>query len=457
MQMLPLTYFAEHRSGELLTLLSNDAEEISKFVTTTLVQLLPLCLTFLGAFIIMAMMDPMISLLAITLMPIYFVVMKVLGRRIRPITSAWIVSWSSLFSMVQENLGLFPTIKAFNREALEAKRFKDKNDNLLNLSKRQILVQSMLPPTISLLASAGMVLLLWLGYRHMESGQLEPSELVSLLLYAVMLTGPISGLANVYGTVMHTRGAAERLLEFFAVQAEPTTEALPNLECSKGAIEFRDVSFAYPDRNRVLNHFNLKIDAGETVAITGPNGAGKSTMAHLLLRFMDPTDGHILIDGTNIKDVSLKSVRDHIGLVAQNTLLLNGSVSENIAYGNVHATEMEIKNAAISARADEFIEALPDRYDTVIGDQGIKLSGGQRQRLSLARTLLKNPRILILDEATAMFDPIGESGFIDESREYLKQRTVILITHRPAGLALANRVLRLAPDETEGASIVTDY
>ena len=206
------------------------------------------------------------------------------------------------------------------------------------------------------------------------------------------------------------------------------------------------MSFAYPGRKPVLQHFNLHIESGETIALTGPNGAGKSTLVHLLMRFIEASDGNILIDGQDIGQVELGSLRSQVGLVAQNTLLLNGTVTQNICYGLQDAEEEDIKKAAKAARADDFIKALPDGYDTVIGDQGVKLSGGQRQRLSLARTLLKDPPILVLDEATAMFDPEGEASFITESAELLAERTVILITHRPASLALADRIMNLDLD-----------
>jgi len=449
LQILPLTYYQERRGGDLLTLLSKDAEMISNFVTGTLVSLLPLLVTFLGAFIIMALLDPVIALMAGGLLPVYYLAMKILGRRIRPITENWIQSWSAMVTLVQENLGLFPAIKAFIREPVEAERFNTRNVDLVAWSKRQILIQSAMSPAISLLAGGGLLLLLWVGFGHVASGQLETSKLVSLLLYAAMLTQPVAGLANVYGQVMVTRGAAKRLLEFFAVRAEPLDDNKPTIRDVKGEIEFQDVSFSYPGRPEVLSHFNLRIAAGETVALTGPNGAGKTTLAHLLMRFIEPSEGRILLDGTDISTVSLRGLRDLIGLVAQNTLLFNGTLAENIAYGRHLASVEEIHKAAIAARADAFIQQLPNQYETIIGDQGVRLSGGQRQRLSLARTLLKDPPILILDEATSMFDPAGEVSFIEECHELLHKRTVILITHRPASLALADRVLRMEPGRFE--------
>jgi ABC-type multidrug transport system fused ATPase/permease subunit len=443
LQILPMSYYHEQRPGDLLTLLSNDSGIISDFVTGTLVQLLPLIVTFAGAFIIMAWLDPLIALLAGLLLPVYYVAMKLIGRRIRPLTTSWIESWSGMVSLVQENLGLLPAIKSFVREPIEAQRFDTRNADFLAWSRKRILVRSLLPPSISLLAGAGLLLLLWVGFNHMEAGRLEASDLVTLLLYAMLLTQPLSGLANVYGQLMSTRGAAERLLDFFAVQPEPVDDGKPPIGDVTGKIQFRDVSFAYPGRPDIISGFSLEISAGETIALTGPNGAGKSTLAHLLMRFIDPLQGSIRIDGTDISEVSLHSVRDQVGLVAQQTLLLNGTVAENISYGRHLASIEEMKKAAKAARADEFIEELPDQYETVIGDQGVKLSGGQRQRLSLARTLLKDPPILILDEATAMFDPEGEKSFIDECHDLLHQRTVILITHRPASLALADRILRM--------------
>jgi len=450
LQAMPLGYYQQQRSGDLLSLLSNDAEYVSSFVTDTLVQLLPLLLTFAGAFVMMTLIDPFIAAAAAVLLPLYFLTMKVVGRRIRPTSRAWIDAYSNLITFLDENLDMLPAIKAFTRESTEKQQFEEHNASLLRLSRRQLLIQSLLSPAIGLLAGLGLLLLLWLGSARITSGELAAADLVSLLLYAILLSQPLKGLANVYGQVQRTRGAAERIIQFLNERPEPDDQGKSKFSAVRGEVRFEKVSFQYPGGEPVLLGLDLHITAGETVAITGPNGVGKSTIAHLLMRMADPQSGKIFVDDKDISKVSLASLRRQIGLVAQHTLLVNGTVAENIAYGRPLMAQEQVEMAAKSAHAHEFITHLPKGYDTVIGDQGLRLSGGQRQRISLARTLLIDPPILILDEATSMFDPVGEENFIAECRELLGGKTVILITHRPASLALADRVIKLTGKRAAG-------
>lgn len=443
MLALPLGYYQQRRPGETLTLLDTDANCISGFVTETLVQLLPALFTFAGALFMMANLDGTIALLALTFLPVYFFALKLIARYLRPLSTAWIEANSRMFSVLEENLSMLPAIKAFTREKPEQSRFERANAELLTLSVKQYKIEAILYPAAQLLGGIGLMILLWLGLSRVGSGHLATSELISLLLYARLMTSPMSTLAGVYGEVQQTLGSAERLVAFLNEQPEPVDSGTQVLDTVTGQIRCRDVCFSHPGRKPILQKLKLDIEAGETVAITGENGVGKTTLVHLLMRFTAPTSGQIFIDGTEIRRIKLDNLRHHIGLMAQHVLLVNGTVAENIAYAGDNINRDQIERASKAADAHSFISSLPQGYDTVIGDQGVRLSGGQRQRLSLARTLLKDPPILLLDEATAMFDPLGETAFLKHCREALAHKTVILITHRPASLALADRVLEL--------------
>lgn len=442
LQGLPLSFHNDKKQGETLTLLTNDASIVSNFITSTLVSVIPLLITATGAVIMIGFIRPGIALLVILLLPIFYIVIKILGRRIRPLSRSLIKQYSATVALAQENLSTLAIIKSFIREPIETANFSESNELLYTLTGKYIRAQARLAPLIRLSATALLFGVLLIIGDDITSGKLSPGELVSLMLYGMLLTQPVSRLADIYGQTQRTRAAADRILGILSQSPEEVQqgETLPPV---KGHIRFAEISFHYQGGENVLTNLSLEIKAGETIAITGENGAGKSTLAHVLMRFCIPQQGAVYIDEHDASKVSLISLRRQIGLVQQNILLQNSSVAENIRFGRPDATDQEVEEAAKAARAMEFITQLPAGFDTVIGDQGIKLSGGQKQRLSLARALLTDPPILILDEATAMFDPEGEKTFLEENRQLLNTRTVIIITHRPASLALADRIIRL--------------
>ena len=446
LQSLPLSWHQERKRGEILALLVNDVWRINSFLTGVLTPLLPLLVTCVGALILLVRIDLRVGLAVAVAVPLLTVIVKLLTRGVRPLAQAHLHEDAVKYGMAEQNLATLPLIKAYTREGEESARYSAQGDKVRMLEVRQQRIESLLTPAVRWLAATAVLGLLWVGSQGVASGIITAPELVSLLLYGMLLTQPVSLLAGVYGQVQHARGAVQRLMAAMAEAPEPDDGDLEPATVS-GRIAFESVAFAYPGRAALFADLNLEIRAGETVAITGPNGAGKSTLAHLLMRFADPSAGRITLDGIDVREFSLRSLRAHIGLVSQHVLLLNATVAENIGYGRYGADRQQIERAARAAHAHEFIDQLPQGYETLIGDEGLRLSGGQRQRISLARALLKDPAILILDEATSMFDPAGERGFIAECHELLRSRTVLLITHRPASLALADRVLQLDQGE----------
>lgn len=444
LQALPLGFYHRRRLGDTLALLSTDVYIIGGFISGTVIALLPLLVTAGGAVVMMIRIRVDLALLVAALIPLFYLLAKVAGRILRPLSVRLQHEEAGAIAMAQENLGLLAAIKSFTRERQESARYRGQIGLILQLSAKQRRIAAALGPLAQFVAAAGIVLVLALASDDLATGSLSPAQLVSFLLYAQLLARPVASLANLYGHAQGARGALFRLQQAMGERPEARGQVGIPLAAVKGDIEFRSVSFAYEGRPLALDRLDLRIAAGETVAVVGPNGAGKSTLGHLLMRLYDPAAGQVLIDGIDISTVALDSLRRQVGVVPQHVLLFHASVRDNIAYGRPQSEQAAIEAAARAARADEFILQLPQRYDTVIGDRGVRLSGGQQQRLALARALLKDPPILVLDEATAMFDPRGEAEFLQACHDTLRRRTVLLITHRPACLAAADRIIHLA-------------
>jgi len=442
LQALPLEWHNARQRGDVLALLYVDIYRIGRYVTGTLLPLLPLLFTLVGALAMMLHLAPLIAVTVAVLMPVLFLALKLVGRRLRPLSHASAQAWAEQSSLAEQNLESLALIKAFGTEPTEDARFRRRADAVYAADLRLAKWQGGINPAVYVIGAGAILLLLGLGGHMVVSSEMRMGELVSVFLYGMVLVGPVGSLASVYGSTMAAMGALRRLSDVLGAQPEEDAGTQTQVP-ARGDVVYAGVDFTYPGREPLFRGLDLTIRAGETVALTGVNGAGKSTLVHLLLRLVEPQAGQVTIGGIDLRDFKLQVLRNQIGLVAQQVLLFNATVRENIAYGREGATQNAIEGAANAARAHDFICALPQGYDTVIGDQGVRLSGGQRQRIALARALLREPAILILDEATAMFDPEGEVEFIEACRDILAQRTVIMITHRPASLALADHVLRL--------------
>lgn len=450
-QRLPMPFHDSRSGGDTLALMTYEVAKLSDFFTGTLVSLPARLLTVFGAIVVLFRMDWHLALIVPILVPAFYLILKIVGRRLRGLAISLQRAEADVVASAEQMLEILPAIKAFNRERAEADRYRTAVSSASRLTIRQGRIYAALQPLIGLIAACAAVLVLLLAGHSVRSGEMSATELFSFIFYAALLTRPIGSLADVYGRVQSARGTLERLQSVFDERIEDTELPRRRLRRAEGAIRFSNVQFGYPDRKPTLQGLSLEIAPGETVALVGSNGAGKTAIINLLMRYYEPQGGNITLDGRDIRDYPLSDLRSQIGLVPQLPLLFNGTIRENIAFGAEHPSESTIQDAARLSQAHEFVCALPDGFDTLIGDRGVRLSGGQRQKIALARVLIKNPPILIFDEATSMFDDEGEAIFTAACSEALVDRTVILVAHRRATLASADRVLRVEDGMAHGS------
>lgn len=442
-QALPLEFHDSHRQGDMLALMTNEVSMLSYFLSTTLARFPSMLLTAGGACVLLFAINPSVAWVVPVLVPAIYVLLRLTGRRIRGLARQSRAAHAKLMWLAESHLQILLATKSFAAEERQAAAYAQATEEARQLSFAHMRINSILGPFTGLLAALAAVTMILLADGGAMDGQRDPAALFSFLLYAALLTRPVGSLAEVYGMIQMARGTLARLEGILGTPGEPGYAATGKLAEVAGEIVFRNVTFAYPGREATLHQTNLTIAPGETVALTGENGAGKSTLVSLLLRFYEPSSGQILLDGHDIATLQVQNLRRHIALVPQRTMLFNGTVRENILFGAPEADAAALQRAVALAQATEFIAQLPQGYETEIGDGGVRLSGGERQRIALARALLANPRVLVLDEATSMFDLDGEATLVAQCREALADRTVIIITHRPASLALADRVIEL--------------
>lgn len=444
-QAMPMAFHDRSKSGDLLSLMAYEVGNLSTFLTATLANVPAMLMTAGGAVVLLFLLDPAMALLVPVLVGLFYIVMKLVGRRLRLLSRRVRKAQSALFWTAESDLAMLPAIKAFATEDFQREGYAAVVERARALNLQQARVVAAIGPVAALAAALTAIGILLLGSAEVAAGNRAPGDLFAFLLYAALLTRPAAALSDTYSRFQIARGTLARLEAVFAMSIEPGYTATGITERAHGAIAFEKVSFGYPGRGRVLDGLDFAVAPGEIVALTGENGVGKSTMVRLLLRFYDPDSGRITLDGTDIATLQVQSLRRQFGYVPQRPLLFNGTIAQNIAFGMADPDPAAVERAARLAQAWDFIHALPRGLATEIGDNGIRLSGGQQQRIALARALLRDPPIYIFDEATSMYDLEGEAAFVESCIESLKGRTVIIITHRPASLALADRVIRIAP------------
>lgn len=443
-QQLDLSWFENMRAGSIVAIINDDVNQLERFLDNGANNLIQVATTLLAVGGVFFAVSPSIALIAFTPIPVIVIGAFYFQRRAQPLYADVRERVGQLGSRLSANLGAIMTIKSFATEDEEVSRVSEQSQQYVDANRRAIAVSSAFIPIIRMAILAGFVATFLIGGYKVLNGTLNVGAYGVLVFLTQRLLWPLTDLANTVDLYERAMASTRRILDLIEVPVEIRDE--PNavaLQSPRGAIRFDAVSFAYRADVPVLHDINLDIPAGKTVALVGQTGSGKSTIVKLLLRFYSPQQGQIVFDGQPIASLTLDSLRRQIGLVSQDVFLFHGSVRENIAYGRPDASDVEVLAAAEAAEAIEFINKLPEGLDTIVGEQGQKLSGGQRQRLSIARALLKDPPVLILDEATSAVDNETEAAIQRSLARISATRTTIIIAHRLSTIVDADQILVL--------------
>jgi ATP-binding cassette subfamily B protein len=442
---LDVAFFERSRVGELISRLGSDTEVIQALIGSGISVALRSAVMLLGATAMMVWTSPRLAGLTALVIPAVMLPILVFGRRVQKLSRASQDRIADAAAIANETLNAAPAVKAYAREDVESTRYAHAITKALASARRRISMRAVLTATVIVLFFGAITLVLWAGARDVLAGTLGVGVLGQFVLYAFFAAGSVAGLSEVWGDVMRAAGAMERIGELFAERAGITSPARPAPlpRPVRGALRFEHVEFRYPSRPDApaLHDFNLDIRPGERVALVGPSGAGKSTVLALLLRFYDPQQGRITLDGVDLRALALPELRGAIALVPQETVIFAGSAADNIRFGRQDAGDDEVVEAARAAEAHEFISDLGDGYASELGERGVRLSGGQRQRLAIARAILRDAPLLLLDEATSALDAQSEAAIQQALERLEKGRTTLVIAHRLATVLRADRIV----------------
>ena len=444
LQRLSVSFYDKNKTGTIMSYVTNDVSALQAAMVQNTIDMITEGSVLIGSITAMVYLDWKLTLFTFCTFPFVLWLMDFFGKRIRKSGRRIQECTADITSILQETVSSARVIKSFVREDYEIERFCNQNFANFRANMKNAQLMALLTPVIEFVAAIGVTAIIWYGGHGVINGDLTAGSLVAFLVYAVNISNPVKRLTRVVGSIQKALAAAQRVFDVLDMKEEiaeiPGAKALPQIE---GSVEFKDVSFAYDKGEPVLNNVSFKAEPGEVIAIVGPSGAGKSTIANLLPRFYDTTSGSISIDGNNIAEVKVASLREQVGIVPQETVLFNGSLYDNILYGRLEATREEVEAAAKAANAHNFIMEFPNGYETMLGDRGLNLSGGQRQRIAIARAILKNPRVLVLDEATSALDTESERIVQEALDRLMVGRTSFVIAHRLSTIKNADKILVL--------------
>lgn len=433
---LPLLFYDKNRIGELTSRITTDVALLQNTLSTTLAELFRQVTTLIIGISILFYTIPRLTFFMLSIFPLIVFLILLFGHFIRKISKKTQAELADANVIVEETLQAMHTVKAFTNELFEVNRYHKSLQRIIHAALKTARYRGGFISFIIVGAFGCIIAVMWYGAILVQKGSISAGDLLAFMLYTAFIGGSLAGLGDIFSQVQKTVGAFDRIQEIIYEKGEHELAAMEKHKgvAFQGSIQYKAVHFAYPTREdvKVLNNLSFKVKAGEKIALVGPSGAGKSTIIQLLMRFYDSQQGVIKIDDQDIRTYSITDLRKHIGVVPQEVMLFGGTIRENIAYGKPGASEEEIRMAAHKANALAFIKTFPEKFDTVVGERGIRLSGGQRQRIAIARAILKNPTILVLDEATSSLDVLSEVAVQQALNKLMKGRTTIIIAHRLA-------------------------